>query len=454
MATTDFALEALIASAGVDPWEAARALTDARPDVVATIGSDFDAAGLAAADVARLGRTADEATAAAHTDNGAAVYDVEESTRIARGLLADDGDSIREVGRAFRQLAEILTEHTAEATAALDTTLAEINAVVARRDAQVAGVVMPPEQLEVIDRGYVAEAVGLIHTADTAVQNVVDSYEIAVRSRTALLADLGYAAAPTTADNGVGFVDGLVGLGQDLLNGAASFGKAALTNPLAGLGLAGGSLLAGVSAAGVGAGGLATATGVGAPVGVPLTGLSAAGLAAGVGLAGVSGAALVEAARGADAVDLFAANVDQNSTTPTENWQEVHGEPLAPDQINLSPQREAHILDSDETGGGHFYGTGIPDKSEFPKEWGDDVIVERVLDVGRNPDSVPIFNERTGNWEAEGVREGVVIRTIVGPDGYVHTAHPLWGPGVERNDENGDRRPVPDQITYRELEGK
>ena len=87
------------------------------------------------------------------------------------------------------------------------------------------------------------------------------------------------------------------------LDGLASLGNAAISNPLADLGLAGGAMLAGVSAVGDGAGFVLDATGVGAVVGVPVNVVSTAGVIAGTGLMMASGGDLVSHAAGDDRVD-------------------------------------------------------------------------------------------------------------------------------------------------------
>jgi hypothetical protein len=42
-----------------------------------------------------------------------------------------------------------------------------------------------------------------------------------------------------------------------------------------------------------------------------------------------------------------------------------HSDRLAPDSIELPPERAGHILDGDAWGGGHRHGTGRPGKTEF-----------------------------------------------------------------------------------------
>ena len=69
-----------------------------------------------------------------------------------------------------------------------------------------------------------------------------------------------------------------------------------------------------------------------------------------------------------------------------------------------------HILDSDETGGGHRAGTGIPGKTEFPADWSDDKILGEISDVATDPSSKhEVQGSRT---VSEGTRDGVEIRTV------------------------------------------
>jgi Bacterial EndoU nuclease len=144
-----------------------------------------------------------------------------------------------------------------------------------------------------------------------------------------------------------------------------------------------------------------------------------------------------------------------NPTTDRPNqWSNVEGSPPSPQNINLSPGRRTHIMDGDANGvgGGHFPGTGIPGKSEFPERWLPDeddpaapeldaTIVGHIEDVARNPDSPP-HQQDNGRWVANGTRDGVDIEVIINPDGSIWTAYPTGGRGVTRNDENGD--PIPD----------
>jgi hypothetical protein len=94
-----------------------------------------------------------------------------------------------------------------------------------------------------------------------------------------------------------------------------------------------------------------------------------------------------------------------------------------------------HILYGDELNprsGGHLHGTNRPGKTEFPRDWGEDMIAREVADVARRPDRTPV-EQFNGTWVANGVRHGVRIEVIVRPDGTVITGYPVDGAGVRRN---------------------
>lgn len=129
---------------------------------------------------------------------------------------------------------------------------------------------------------------------------------------------------------------------------------------------------------------------------------------------------------------------------PTNQWGNVQGNPPNPANININPGRRVHILDGDGdgVGGGHAPGTGLPNKTEFPDRWEDDVIIDQVVDVARNPDQPPIQQDND-RWVARGTRDGVDIEVVINPDGTIWTAYPTGGRGVVRNDENGN--PITDE---------
>src|SRR5580700_1402613 len=57
------------------------------------------------------------------------------------------------------------------------------------------------------------------------------------------------------------------------------------------------------------------------------------------------------------------------------------------DSIRVTPERNTHILDGDETGGGgHRHGVGKPGKTEFPASWDDAKIINTAVNVACGPD--------------------------------------------------------------------
>lgn len=130
------------------------------------------------------------------------------------------------------------------------------------------------------------------------------------------------------------------------------------------------------------------------------------------------------------------------AATSTPGQPGGSGEPAAhpvpqrprPDEIRLTERRRAHILDGEGNGvsGGHRSGSGVPGKTEFPREWTDDRIAHAVVDVARYPDQPP-HHQANGRWLLRGTRGGVVMAVVVAPGGEIITAYPVSGPGVIRN---------------------
>jgi hypothetical protein len=90
----------------------------------------------------------------------------------------------------------------------------------------------------------------------------------------------------------------------------------------------------------------------------------------------------------------------------------------APERITVSPDRRRYILDGDGPGkgGGHRPGLGKDNKTEFPRGWTDDKIIEEVEDVANDPNSRKKL-EDDGRTVISGTREGVDIRVVVETDG-------------------------------------
>jgi Bacterial EndoU nuclease len=89
----------------------------------------------------------------------------------------------------------------------------------------------------------------------------------------------------------------------------------------------------------------------------------------------------------------------------------------------ITPDRAKHILDGDDTGGGHRAGTGKPGKSEFPADWSDDKILTEISDVATDPKS-----KRVPSWGGReivtGTRDGIDIKVIVKDGNRIITGYP------------------------------
>ncbi len=98
--------------------------------------------------------------------------------------------------------------------------------------------------------------------------------------------------------------------------------------------------------------------------------------------------------------------------------------------VTISEARQEHILRGDATGGGHKFGLGKPCKSEFPKDWNNDEIIETVELIASN-DNLPWKKQKNGYFMAEETVDGVKVRVILnGRRDDVITAYPV---NVKRN---------------------
>jgi Bacterial EndoU nuclease len=131
----------------------------------------------------------------------------------------------------------------------------------------------------------------------------------------------------------------------------------------------------------------------------------------------------------ADAAQNGDAQADKSSA-----WDNVDAAKRPPiDATRVTPERQKHILDGDDTSGGHRHGTGKPGKTEFPASWSDAKVNGLLEDVARRPDETPIHQDN-GRWFTTGKREEVEIVAIVKPDAQVWSGWPLpGGPGVVQN---------------------
>jgi Bacterial EndoU nuclease len=128
-----------------------------------------------------------------------------------------------------------------------------------------------------------------------------------------------------------------------------------------------------------------------------------------------------------------------DSQPDRSGWDSVDVADRPPaEDIRVSPERKRHILDGDETGGGHRHGVGKPRKTEFPASWDDEKIIANVLDVARRPDKPPTHQDWNDTWLCTGTRDAVNVWAVVERRGDILTGWPEeGGPGVVRNPKRG-----------------
>lgn len=92
----------------------------------------------------------------------------------------------------------------------------------------------------------------------------------------------------------------------------------------------------------------------------------------------------------------------------------------------IPPQRRKHILYGDESGGGHKAGYAAPGKSEFPKEWDDDKIIDSTSVIA-NDTNIPM--RQSGRyWLKTKEVDGIKVRVVLDREkGEVVTSYPLNG---------------------------
>lgn len=192
----DFSIGALVALAGRDPRVLAATVTSGDPAAVAAAGAVFHAAATRAAEVSRLGRTADETVATAFTSNGLPVHDVERSAGLTRALLSGNGESMEEVARLLDTVAGELGAAADNARTELSRLADEIDAIIVRRNAFMARNrrTLAQPDIDAADRGFQDEGVRAVRGCADAVQRHVDGYDRVLSSRIGHLDEWGYPA--------------------------------------------------------------------------------------------------------------------------------------------------------------------------------------------------------------------------------------------------------------------
>ncbi|MDD7939287.1 hypothetical protein PHK61_12760 [Actinomycetospora lutea] len=231
-----------------------------------------------------------------------------------RAAFAPEPRRWQDAATAFGDAARVVDDHAdaiewargraGEAVARWREGRAASSAARAQYDQAVAGGAVP---VPFVDPGESARADAQAVLAD-ARRQVRASGD---RSAAAVTAACG--AAPAAPGFRGRIADGAGAVAAGLGNASASVGNALLDHPANVAAMLGGGALAGVGAVGVAGAAGATATGVGAPVGVPLGGLSAAGVATGAAIAGLGAADTVRHALTDDRVAPFTVATDADA---------------------------------------------------------------------------------------------------------------------------------------------
>jgi Bacterial EndoU nuclease len=133
-------------------------------------------------------------------------------------------------------------------------------------------------------------------------------------------------------------------------------------------------------------------------------------------------------------------------TTPGSTSPTTPTRPTAPPNatdIRHTPESEKHIIESDGgRSGGHLAGTGFSKKTEFPKTWTRQDILDAAYQVTQQgPPTKGPYPTRDANgslmwaYDYKGVVNGVEVKTTVQADGQIRTAYPSnpADPGVITN---------------------
>lgn len=149
-----------------------------------------------------------------------------------------------------------------------------------------------------------------------------------------------------------------------------------------------------------------------------------------------------------DRSDLVALAQEKDTSLPAT--------PPATVQPHFTPTTSKHMWEGDtpdehdETGGGHAYGTGAPEKTEYPRSWTQQLAEQRAVEVvqravqNRNAGNAddgdttsangtdigpPLANKNqmdveVGSWKVHGTSGGIELEIIVAQDGTILSAYP------------------------------
>ncbi len=110
-----------------------------------------------------------------------------------------------------------------------------------------------------------------------------------------------------------------------------------------------------------------------------------------------------------------------------EEWLQKDHQTQTQD-IRLTDQRRVHILYGDKTGGGHMHGVGKPCKTEFPKDWDAQEVIQNVKAIAAN-DNLNWKKQSNGYYVAEQAMNGVTIKVVLSREkDSIITAYPVDTP--------------------------
>jgi hypothetical protein len=210
-----------------------------------------------------------------------------------------------------------------------------------------------------------------------------------------------------------GALRGAEDIGADALNGVASIGNAMVNHPGDVGTLFGGALLTAVGGVGDAGGTLLIATGIGAPIGVPVDALSTVAVGTGVTLMAASGGDLVSHAAGDDSEDPVQPSTGSSGNPAGSGGSGAYtaGSPLDSGQLDeaynyaSSESKMGHVLDPDKHGLGDLVNSsgGRPEAMR--------VLVDSLQDGSGLPANGPFEVTRVINGQSITVR-GAIVRGI------------------------------------------
>jgi hypothetical protein len=187
-------MAAVIAAAGVDPYDLHDSLASGDPDAIFTLARAFDAAAAEAVDSYQHARSAHSRIGTSFTNNGAAVLDVAGQDVQARRLLGDGGEHMRQTADSLKRTGlalESSTEASARALGRMEDGLESL-----RRSWNVFLDANGGRATAADEQKLMASAIQVVQSGGASVQAHIDDYDAMLGHGTGVLGELGHAAAP------------------------------------------------------------------------------------------------------------------------------------------------------------------------------------------------------------------------------------------------------------------